>query len=225
MAPQMYTCLSLVLFASFTCSSYGYQFSVGGRDGWVLNPSESYSHWAQRLRFQVNDTLLFKYKKGVESVLEVNKDDFDNCNTSNPKVKLEDGNSIFKFDRSGPFYFITANKSNCDKGQKIIIVVLAVRTPPSAKTPPHAPTPTAHAPASSSPPKGSPLPPSPAARPPVNAPTPAPTTGNTPEDTHPPSRSPPHHSFAAPAFTSSVVLVSTVSLVLSVALGGFIVSS
>ncbi|KAL2496421.1 early nodulin-like protein 2 [Forsythia ovata] len=163
--------------------------------------------------------LLFKYKKGVDSVLEVNKDDFDNCNTSNPKVKLEDGNSIFKFDRSGPFYFITANKANCDKGQKIIIVVLAVRTPP------HAPTPTAHAPASSSPPKGSSLPPSPAAKPPVNAPTPAPTPGNTPEDSHPPSRSPPHHSFAAPAFTSSVVLVSTVSLVLSVALGGVIVSS
>lgn len=76
--------------------------------------------------------LVFKYERGMDSVLEVEKDDFDNCNTSNPKTKMEDGNSIFKFDRSGPFYFITGNKTNCDKGQKLIVVVLAVRTPPLA---------------------------------------------------------------------------------------------
>lgn len=33
------------------------QFDVGGRDGWVVKPSEDYNHWAQRNRFQVNDTL------------------------------------------------------------------------------------------------------------------------------------------------------------------------
>jgi len=33
------------------------QFEVGGRDGWVVKPSEDYNHWAQRSRFQVNDTL------------------------------------------------------------------------------------------------------------------------------------------------------------------------
>ncbi|CAA2966616.1 CT099 [Olea europaea subsp. europaea] len=110
----------------------------------------------------------------MDSVLEVEKDDFDNCNTSNPKTKMEDGNSIFKFDRSGPFYFITGNKTNCDKGQKLIVVVLAGRTPPLA----------------------------PVAK--------------------PPGASPPHRSFSSPAFTPSIVLVPTVSLVLSVAFGGFI---
>ncbi|KAK8537821.1 hypothetical protein V6N13_096376 [Hibiscus sabdariffa] len=29
----------------------------GGRDGWVVNPSENYNHWVERMRFQVNDTL------------------------------------------------------------------------------------------------------------------------------------------------------------------------
>lgn len=124
---------------------------------------------------------MFKYERGMDSVLEVEKDDFDNCNTSNPKTKMEDGNSIFKFDRSGPFYFITGNKTNCDKGQKLIVVVLAVRTPPLA------PPPAAHAPVAK-----------------------------------PPGMSPPHRSFSSPAVTPSIVLVSTFSLVLSVALDGFI---
>ncbi|XP_022847753.1 early nodulin-like protein 2 [Olea europaea var. sylvestris] len=181
MATQIYISLFLIFFLGFTCASYGYQLNVGGKDGWVINPTESYSHWAQRLRFQVNDTVLFKYERGMDSVLEVEKDDFDNCNTSNPKTKMEDGNSIFQFDRSGPFYFITGNKTNCDKGQKLIVVVLAVRTPPLA------------------------LPPA------ANAPV-----------AKPPSASPQHRSFSSPAFTPSIVLVPTVSLVLSVAFDGFI---
>ncbi|KAL0798343.1 hypothetical protein Bca101_053518 [Brassica carinata] len=50
--------------------SNGYKFYVGGKDGWVLTPSEDYSHWSHRNRFQVNDTLYFKYTKGKDSVLE-----------------------------------------------------------------------------------------------------------------------------------------------------------
>ncbi|RWW07890.1 hypothetical protein GW17_00028705 [Ensete ventricosum] len=38
-------------------SSGAYVFYVGGRDGWVSNPSETYDSWAGRNRFQVNDTL------------------------------------------------------------------------------------------------------------------------------------------------------------------------
>ncbi|XP_059625380.1 early nodulin-like protein 18 [Cornus florida] len=40
---------------------------------------------------------------------------------------MDDGDSVFKFDRSGPFFFISGNKENCQKGQKLIVVVLAVR--------------------------------------------------------------------------------------------------
>ncbi|KAL7188067.1 hypothetical protein ACSBR1_038004 [Camellia fascicularis] len=78
--------------------SEAYQFNVGGKEGWVLNPSENYNHWAGRMRFQVNDTLLFKYNNGSDSVLVVNKQDYDNCNTQNPITKMEDGNSVFKLD-------------------------------------------------------------------------------------------------------------------------------
>ncbi|KAL0306520.1 UNVERIFIED_CONTAM: Early nodulin-like protein 3 [Sesamum radiatum] len=136
---QIYVHLFLVVFAAFTShsSSHAYQLIVGGKDGWVINPSENYNHWAGRLRFQVNDTLLFKYKKGSDSVLVVNNQDYDTCNTANPILRLDDGNSVFKFDRSGPFFFISGNKSNCDKGQKLIIVVLAVRNAALPQEPRH----------------------------------------------------------------------------------------
>lgn len=33
------------------------EFHVGGKDGWVVNPSEDYNQWARTHRFRVNDTL------------------------------------------------------------------------------------------------------------------------------------------------------------------------
>ncbi|KAL3503202.1 hypothetical protein ACH5RR_037651 [Cinchona calisaya] len=211
---KRYSSAFLLFLASFIFSSYAYQFDIGGRDGWVSNPSENYNHWAERLRFQVNDTLFFKYKKGSDSVLEVNKDDYNKCNIDKPITKLEDGNSIFKFDKSGPFYFISGNKANCDKGQKIVIVVLAVRTPPKPPaispsivlTP--SPSPTTSLPPSSSnnAPAGSP----------GLSPAPAPADIN----------SPPGGSSARPAFnTPSIVTMSAVSLiVLCLTLGAAITS-
>ncbi|KAG6741272.1 hypothetical protein POTOM_054505 [Populus tomentosa] len=133
--------------------SRGYKFYVGGRDGWATNPSERYSHWAERNRFQVNDTLFFKYKKGSDSVLIVSKDDYSSCNTKNPIKSLTDGDSTFIFDRSGPFFFISGNADDCNKGKKLIIVVMAVRqkpfppTPYSPITPASSPQPTSSPPA------------------------------------------------------------------------------
>ncbi|GKU93153.1 hypothetical protein SLEP1_g6777 [Rubroshorea leprosula] len=119
----------LIITASawFITSSEGYKFYVGGRDGWVVNPKENFNHWAERNRFSVNDTLFFKYKKGSDSVLVVKKEDYFSCNATNPTQSMMDGDSEFKFDRSGPFFFITGNAYNCNKGQKLIVVVLAVR--------------------------------------------------------------------------------------------------
>ncbi|XP_074369242.1 early nodulin-like protein 6 [Apium graveolens] len=131
--------LSILVAFTLCSSSEGYNFFVGGKNGWSTPPSESYSHWANRLRFLVNDTLTFKYDRETDSVVVVTKNDFKKCNADNPIQKMDGGDSIFKFEHSGPFYFITGNKSNCDQGQKLIIVVLAVRTPPAPSVP--APTP------------------------------------------------------------------------------------
>ncbi|XP_059664229.1 early nodulin-like protein 18 [Cornus florida] len=102
---------------------------------------------------------VFKYKNGSNSVLVVKKDDYDKCNTEKPIMKMDDGDSVFKFDRSGPFFFISGNKDNSQKDQKLIVVVLAIRN--HNKFPPVAvpPAPVGQTPASSpSPTKSSPSP-------------------------------------------------------------------
>ncbi|MED6195572.1 hypothetical protein PIB30_039087 [Stylosanthes scabra] len=119
----------MLLLLSFLLSSQALarKFDVGGRDGWVLKPYESYNHWAQRNRFQVNDTLYFKYIKGSDSVLVVKEDDYNSCNTNSPLAKMDDGDSTIQFNNSGPFFFISGNIQNCKNGQKLHIIVMAVR--------------------------------------------------------------------------------------------------
>jgi hypothetical protein len=45
----------LVLLTAGGCAAR--DFYVGGRDGWTPNPGEPHNRWAERNRFQVNDTL------------------------------------------------------------------------------------------------------------------------------------------------------------------------
>ncbi|XP_021894741.1 early nodulin-like protein 1 [Carica papaya] len=185
---QRYLLVFFVLMAScLVYSSHGYKFYAGGRDGWVLHPSEDYNHWAGRSRFQVNDIIVFKYKKGSDSVLVVGKDDYNNCNTKNPIKKMEDGDSVFKFEHSGPFFFISGEKDNCKKGQKLIVVVMAVRSPKSSPAP--ATSPVSHPPKSSMAPSPHTNPPasssSPITSPPSEAPSP---TAQPPVGSRPPSQ-------------------------------------
>ncbi|XP_057797401.1 early nodulin-like protein 3 [Salvia miltiorrhiza] len=179
MAGEQRDCLLFVaLFCCLVHFSYSYQFVVGGGDGWVVKPSEDYNQWASRMRFQVNDTLLFKYKSGSDSVLVVDKNDYDSCSVANPLLKLDDGNSIFKFNRSGPFYFISGNKANCDQGQKLIVVVLAIRTPPSPQgSSPPSPSPAGKGGAPGPGPAGSPSQPGGAPAPANSPSSPSPASG------------------------------------------------
>ncbi|MFS7921464.1 putative Phytocyanin domain, cupredoxin [Helianthus anomalus] len=191
-------CFLLLIFITFMSSSHAHTFQVGGKDGWTLHPSENYNSWSSRLRFLINDTLHFKYDDGSDSVLVVNKSDYDGCNVNNPITKLDGGDSSFKFDRSGPFYFITGNKSNCDQGQKLTVVVLALRKrslPPSIATPPSSST----------------LPPSPVGSPvfpPSKSPVSPPLTAVSP--VFPPSMSPvsPPSTAVSPVFPPSMSPIS-----------------
>ncbi|XP_065046300.1 early nodulin-like protein 3 [Musa acuminata AAA Group] len=182
-----------VLLGLLVDSTGAYVFYAGGRDGWVLHPSESYHDWAGRNRFQVNDTIVFRYKKGSDSVLVVTKQDYDQCDVSKPIQKLDGGDSVFKIDRSGPLYFISGAPGKCSQGQKLVVVVMAVRQPPSEPSvpspasPPHippspSPTPAASPSPSASSPKPSTRPPTPppSAHPPASPPSTAPAAGSPP---------------------------------------------
>ncbi|TKY66505.1 Early nodulin protein 2 [Spatholobus suberectus] len=192
--------LCLLFLLTLLSSSQAHKFNVGGSQGWVPNPSESYNNWAGRNRFQTNDTIVFKYQKGSDSVLEVKKEDYDKCNKTNPIKKFENGDSEFKFDRSGPFYFISGKDGNCEKGQKLIVVVLSPRTPPSPKpSPSPSPKPS---PPTGLPPASPPTSMSPTVQPP--SPSPSPATSPVPAAV-PPGTSP------APAASSPRPSPATIS--------------
>lgn len=103
---------------------------------------------------------VFDYPAKKDSVLQVTKEDYDNCNTERPVKNSDDGHTAFKFKQSGPFYFISGVKDHCLKNEKLHVVVLADRSgnksasspPPSAASPPPPP---ASPPPSASPPAGS----------------------------------------------------------------------
>ncbi|XP_027348194.1 early nodulin-like protein 2 [Abrus precatorius] len=140
--PLLVSMIPMFLLCSSSSQVVAREFIVGGKDGWVLKPSEDYNHWAQRNRFQVNDTLHFKYKKESDSVLVVKKEDYDSCNTNNAIQKMDGGDSIFQLDKSGLFFFVSGNVDNCKNGQKLIVLVMAVRhslpqpPPPESTSPP-----------------------------------------------------------------------------------------
>ncbi|KAG6793827.1 hypothetical protein POTOM_003051 [Populus tomentosa] len=194
-------CLLWALLACylFTSSAASNSFDVGGKDGWVTNPSESYNHWAERNRFQVNDSLVFKYNKGSDSVLLVTKDDYNSCKTKKPLKTMGSGSSVFQLDKSGPYFFISGNEDNCRKGQKLTVVVLSGK-PKQAPTPvsqppamsPKAPSPVAHNNPSPAPSKS----PSPVA---LNNPSPAPSKSPSPSAEPPASSEGPSLSPISPA--------------------------
>jgi len=70
---------------------------------------------------------VFKYNKGSDSVLVVNKHDYDSCNIKNPIHKMDDGDSTYEFDKVGLFFFISGNLVNCQNGQKLKVAVYSPR--------------------------------------------------------------------------------------------------
>ena len=65
----------------------------------------------------------FRYKK--DSVMEVSEGDYKNCNSSRPNYFSNTGNTVFKLDHSGYFYFISVASGHCDKGQRMIVKVMS----------------------------------------------------------------------------------------------------
>ncbi|KAL3333490.1 hypothetical protein AABB24_033522 [Solanum stoloniferum] len=117
----------LMLLQNVNC----YEFKVGGSGDWSVPMdanANNYNQWAERSRFQIGDTISFNYSADKDSVLLVNKADFDNCNTASPIEKYSDGHSVVKFNHSGPYYFISGVHDNCVKNEKLYLVVMADRS-------------------------------------------------------------------------------------------------
>ncbi|XP_062186377.1 early nodulin-like protein 9 [Phragmites australis] len=137
--------LACLVAASVSSTASAFVFKAGGTGEWRV-PAEpsggntsAYNAWAQRNRFRVGDAIAFSYQPGNDSVLLVDKKAYDACDTSAPIDTFADGNTVFTFTRSGPFYFISGNKDNCNRNEKLIVVVMAERAVAGNGTEPASP--------------------------------------------------------------------------------------
>ncbi|CAB87774.1 putative protein [Arabidopsis thaliana] len=118
---NMFLWLVIVLTISASVSSYEHKLN------WVVPPansSESFNDWASNKRFQVGDIIQFKYKK--DSVMQVTKESYKQCNSSHPRFYSNTGKTRFMFDHSVPYYFISGTSGHCEKGQKMIVEPLFI---------------------------------------------------------------------------------------------------
>ncbi|CAN1836704.1 Early nodulin-like protein 1 [Linum perenne] len=116
----------LFLFFFFFNSASARVFKVGDDFGWqqptTNTTTTNYSQWATKHRFHVGDSLMFEYKN--DSVAEVDEWGYSHCNTSTSMVAFDNGNSSFKLEKPGPFYFISGNFSHCKHGQLLLVEVM-----------------------------------------------------------------------------------------------------
>uniref|UniRef100_A0ACD5VRU4 Uncharacterized protein n=1 Tax=Avena sativa TaxID=4498 RepID=A0ACD5VRU4_AVESA len=139
----------LVLFAASpglaSAAAPGLVFHVGGPRGWrVPDANTSYSWWAMNNRFHVGDALYFKYEN--DSVLLVDREDFEACNATEPISRSDQGSTKVPLDRPGFFCFISGQPGHCEEGQRLIVRVMVH---PAELAP--APGPDAYAPGTSQP--------------------------------------------------------------------------
>lgn len=92
---------------------------------------------------------MFVYQPNQDSVLQVTRDAYDSCNTDAPTAKFADGKTSFALTHSGPYYFISGNKDNCKKNEKLVVIVMADRSGNNNTTTATAPSPPSPAPAPS----------------------------------------------------------------------------
>ncbi|XP_011045240.1 PREDICTED: mavicyanin [Populus euphratica] len=123
---QMSLLLMTILSSLQYLSVSSFEYEIGANEGWVVPPANDtriYNDWASENRFQVDDTIRFKYRK--DSVMEVSVEDYKKCNSSHPNFFSNTGNTVYHLNHSGYFYFISGVSGHCERGQRMIIKVIS----------------------------------------------------------------------------------------------------
>ncbi|PWA80039.1 cupredoxin superfamily protein [Artemisia annua] len=149
--------------------------------GW--DQSTDLKSWASAQTFIVGDNLVFTYTS-LHDVLEVTKDNYDSCTTSNPISTNGASPTTIALTDSGNRYFICGTAGHCDQGMKVEIQTVPAATPPPTST---SPPPSSDSPAPATPPVSTDAPPpNEDNAPPTfdeNAPAPPVTSGGSPNNT------------------------------------------
>ncbi|MCD7458539.1 hypothetical protein HAX54_038551 [Datura stramonium] len=114
------------------------EFVVDGKENsWNIPSSpDEFNKWAEETRFQIGDYIVLNDDPNSDSVLEVNEEDYNNCNKAQPIKSYQDGETKILLDKSGPFFFISGANGHCEKGQKLEVKVLS---PQHSSSKPHSP--------------------------------------------------------------------------------------
>lgn len=72
---------------------------------------------------------VFKFAGAADSVLEVTRDDYNRCSTASPlavhKADAGAGAATVPLSRSGPYYFVGGAPGSCQKGERLLLVVMS----------------------------------------------------------------------------------------------------
>ncbi|KAK2419985.1 lamin protein [Trifolium repens] len=105
--------------------------TVGGKMGWTTN--FNYTTWAKGKHFYNGDWLFFVYDRNQQNVLEVNKTDYETCNSDHPLHNWTTGagRDVVPLNVTRHYYFISG-KGFCFGGMKIAVHVENLPPPPKA---------------------------------------------------------------------------------------------
>lgn len=121
-------CLTLMGMVPEVAST---RYIVGGNRGW--SPGNNYTIWAQDKHFHTDDWLFFVYDRNQQNILEVNKTDYEACNSDHPVHNWTTGagRDVVPLNVTRHYYFLSG-KGFCFSGMKMAVHVEKAPPPPSA---------------------------------------------------------------------------------------------
>ncbi|QCD85105.1 stellacyanin-like [Vigna unguiculata] len=97
---------------------------VGDQLGWNIPTQQTfYDDWAKKKAFVVGDQLVFQYHPGLNTVVMVNKEDYEHCSTRNVLHTYFKGNSSVTLEKVGDYYFFSSVGKHCEAGMKLHVTV------------------------------------------------------------------------------------------------------
>ncbi|EOY03560.1 Phytocyanin domain - like 10 [Theobroma cacao] len=107
------------------------RYIVGANMGWTTNVN--YTIWAQSKHFYNGDWLFFVYDRNQMNVLEVNKTDYESCNSDHPLHNWTTGagRDVVPLNVTRHYYFISG-KGFCYGGMKLAVRVENPPPPPTS---------------------------------------------------------------------------------------------
>ncbi|OEL38483.1 hypothetical protein BAE44_0000499 [Dichanthelium oligosanthes] len=127
--------VALSLIHAVMAADYVVGNPAGGWDG-----RTDYKSWAAAQTFAPGDTLTFKYNS-YHNVLEVTKDAFEACTTTNPISFDNSGSTTVLLTMPGTRYFICGAPGHCLGGMKMEVEVADRPAPTTPSSPPTLPPP------------------------------------------------------------------------------------